>query len=58
MQAAKDAFPKWRDTPVSTRARVMLKLQHLINENMVRRGERRQGRCAGKRGRRLPGVTP
>lgn len=34
-QAAKDAFPKWRNTPVSTRARVMLKLQQLINENMV-----------------------
>ncbi|GAB4817377.1 hypothetical protein N2152v2_004423 [Parachlorella kessleri] len=34
VQAAKDAFPKWRDTPVSTRARVMLKLQHLINANM------------------------
>lgn len=35
LQAAKDAFPKWRNTPVSTRARVMLKLQQLINEHMV-----------------------
>ena len=32
--AAKEAFPKWRATPVAQRARVMLKLQHLINENM------------------------
>ncbi|KIZ05257.1 methylmalonate-semialdehyde dehydrogenase [Monoraphidium neglectum] len=31
--AAKAAFPGWRDTPVSTRARVMLKFQHLIREN-------------------------
>lgn len=36
VQAAKDAFPKWRSTPVPTRARVMLKLQQLINEHMVR----------------------
>ena len=34
--AAKAAFPAWRRTPVSTRARVMLKLQQLIRENMVR----------------------
>jgi len=34
--AARDAFPAWRQTPVPTRARVMLKLQQLIRENMVR----------------------
>ncbi|GAB4815988.1 hypothetical protein N2152v2_003034 [Parachlorella kessleri] len=34
VQAAKDAFPKWRATPVPTRVRVMLKLQQLINEHM------------------------
>lgn len=33
VQAAKDAFPAWRDTPVSTRARVMLKFQALIRDN-------------------------
>lgn len=33
--AAKAAFPAWRDTPVPTRARVMLKLQQLIRENWV-----------------------
>lgn len=33
--AAKAAFPAWRSTPVSVRQRVMLKLQHLIRENMV-----------------------
>lgn len=32
--AAKEAFPKWRATPVPQRARVMLKLQQLINEHM------------------------
>lgn len=31
--AAKAAFPAWRDTPVPTRARVMLKLQQLIRDN-------------------------
>lgn len=33
VQAAKDAFPKWRDTPVPNRMRVMFKLQELIKEN-------------------------
>ena len=36
--AAKAAFPAWRRTAVSQRARVMLKLQQLIRENMVRTG--------------------
>lgn len=36
VQAAKDAYPAWRDTPVPTRARVMLKFQQLIRENWVR----------------------
>jgi malonate-semialdehyde dehydrogenase (acetylating)/methylmalonate-semialdehyde dehydrogenase len=36
VQAAKDAFPKWRNTPLSTRSRVMFKLQELIRKNMVR----------------------
>ena len=35
VQSAKDAFPKWRDTPVPTRIRVMFKLQQLIREHMV-----------------------
>lgn len=33
VSAAKAAFPKWRDTPVSTRARVMFKFQELINKH-------------------------
>ena len=36
VQAAKDAFPAWKRTPVPHRQRVMLKFQHLIRENMVR----------------------
>ncbi|KAK4799968.1 hypothetical protein SAY86_025333 [Trapa natans] len=32
--AAKDAFPSWRNTPVTTRQRVMLKLQELIRRDM------------------------
>ena len=31
--AASAAFPEWRDTPVSARARVMLKLQALIRDH-------------------------
>ncbi|KAK9829200.1 hypothetical protein WJX72_004455 [[Myrmecia] bisecta] len=34
VQAAKDAFPAWRRTPVPHRLRVMFKLQQLIRENM------------------------
>ncbi|KAI3426382.1 hypothetical protein D9Q98_008753 [Chlorella vulgaris] len=34
VQSSKDAFPKWRNTPVPQRARVMLKLQELINRHM------------------------
>jgi acyl-CoA reductase-like NAD-dependent aldehyde dehydrogenase len=37
VQAAKDAFPKWRNTPISARQRIMLKYQHLIREHMVSR---------------------
>eukprot|EP00879_Flechtneria_rotunda_P000420 GHRR01000514.1.p1 GENE.GHRR01000514.1~~GHRR01000514.1.p1 ORF type:complete len:535 (+),score=119.48 GHRR01000514.1:75-1679(+) len=33
VQAAKDAFPAWRNTPVPTRTRVMLKFQELIRAN-------------------------
>ena len=36
VQAAKDAFPAWKRTPVPHRQRVMLKFQQLIRENMVR----------------------
>jgi len=36
VQAAKDAFPAWRSTPVPTRTRVMLKFQELIRQNWVR----------------------
>ena len=38
VQAAKDAFPAWKRTPVPHRQRVMLKFQQLIRENMVRPG--------------------
>ena len=31
--AAKEAFPKWRDTPVPQRARVMFKLQELVQRH-------------------------
>lgn len=34
--AARAAFPKWRSTPLPTRARVMFKFQELIRANMVR----------------------
>ncbi|EFN56424.1 hypothetical protein CHLNCDRAFT_48751 [Chlorella variabilis] len=34
VQSSKDAFPKWRTTPVPLRARVMLRLQELINRHM------------------------
>jgi malonate-semialdehyde dehydrogenase (acetylating)/methylmalonate-semialdehyde dehydrogenase len=34
--AAKDAFKTWKNTPLAVRARVMLKLQALIRENMTR----------------------
>lgn len=35
VSAAKEAFPKWRNTPVPMRARVMLKLQEFIRRDMV-----------------------
>ena len=41
VQAAKDAFPAWKRTPVPHRQRVMLKFQQLIRENMVRHGRLR-----------------
>lgn len=34
VQAAKDAFPVWRRTPVPARQRIMFKLQELIREHM------------------------
>ncbi|ENW96814.1 CoA-acylating methylmalonate-semialdehyde dehydrogenase [Acinetobacter sp. NIPH 298] len=34
IQAAQDAFPTWRLTPIQTRMRIMLKLQDLIRANM------------------------
>jgi malonate-semialdehyde dehydrogenase (acetylating)/methylmalonate-semialdehyde dehydrogenase len=33
--AAKAAFKTWRLTPIGTRARIFLKLQQLIRENMA-----------------------
>lgn len=39
VQSAKDAFPRWRDTPIPTRVRVMLKFQQLIREHTVGRRE-------------------
>jgi hypothetical protein len=35
VEAAKQAYPKWRDTPVTTRQRIMLKFQELIRRDMV-----------------------
>lgn len=35
VSAAKQAFPLWRNTPITTRQRVMLKFQELIRKNMV-----------------------
>ncbi len=35
IQSAKDAFPKWRNTALPTRQRVMFKLQELIRQHMV-----------------------
>lgn len=35
VSAAKQAFPSWRNTPVTTRQRVMLKLQELIRRDIV-----------------------
>ncbi|MFZ5581088.1 MAG: CoA-acylating methylmalonate-semialdehyde dehydrogenase [Pseudomonadota bacterium] len=37
--SAKEAFKTWRNTPLGTRMRVMLKLQHLIRENTGRLAE-------------------
>ncbi|ONK75397.1 uncharacterized protein A4U43_C03F16430 [Asparagus officinalis] len=34
VSAAKKAFPKWKNTPVTSRQRVMLKLQELIRRDM------------------------
>ncbi|KAK7363052.1 hypothetical protein VNO77_05181 [Canavalia gladiata] len=34
VSAAKKAFPSWRNTPITTRQRVMLKLQELIRRDM------------------------
>nr|KAJ0195703.1 hypothetical protein LSAT_V11C700374680 [Lactuca sativa] len=34
VSAAKQAFPSWRNTPITTRQRVMLKLQELIRRDM------------------------
>ena len=39
IEAGRVAFKTWKDTPISTRARVFLKLQQLIRENMVRLAE-------------------
>ena len=34
VSAAKQAFPSWRNTPITTRQRIMLKLQELIRRDM------------------------
>ncbi|CAH9081922.1 unnamed protein product [Cuscuta europaea] len=34
VSAAKEAFPSWKNTPITTRQRVMLKYQDLIRKNM------------------------
>lgn len=33
--AAKEAFPSWRNTPITARQRIMFKFQELIRKNMV-----------------------
>ena len=35
VQAAKDAYPTWRNTALPTRSRVMFKFQELIRRHMV-----------------------
>lgn len=35
VSAAKHAFPKWKNTPITTRQRIMFKLQELIRRDMV-----------------------
>ncbi|KAH0458844.1 hypothetical protein IEQ34_011658 [Dendrobium chrysotoxum] len=35
VHSAKSAFPKWRNTPITARQRVMFKLQELIRRDMV-----------------------
>ncbi|GFS34528.1 aldehyde dehydrogenase 6B2 [Actinidia rufa] len=35
VSAAKQAFPSWRNTPITTRQRIMLKLQELIRRDMA-----------------------
>lgn len=35
VSAAKKAYPLWRNTPITTRQRVMLKFQELIRRDMV-----------------------
>jgi malonate-semialdehyde dehydrogenase (acetylating)/methylmalonate-semialdehyde dehydrogenase len=35
VDAARTAFPGWRNTPVTTRQRIMFKYQELIRANMV-----------------------
>lgn len=35
VSAANKAFPSWKNTPVTVRQRVMLKLQELIRRDMV-----------------------
>ncbi|KAK8605923.1 hypothetical protein V6N13_102688 [Hibiscus sabdariffa] len=37
--AAKQAFPSWRNTPITTRQRIMLKLQELIRRDMDKLAE-------------------
>lgn len=34
IKAAKDAYPKWRDTPASKRAQILYRLRSLLEENM------------------------
>lgn len=34
VEAAKSAFPKWRNTPITSRQRIMFKLQELIRRDM------------------------
>lgn len=36
VHAAREAYPKWRDTPVTTRQRIMFKLQELIRRDTDR----------------------
>nr|AAC03055.1 methylmalonate semi-aldehyde dehydrogenase [Oryza sativa Japonica Group] len=59
VDAARTAFPGWRNTPVTTRQRIMLKFQELIRANMDKLAENittEQGKTEGCLGRCFRGL--